>query len=84
MGKESDSWRKREVGVEVKAKIIEETAGEVKVIEAEVKVKRTGKVMADTGSEGQELQMTKAGVCQVSMLGCSEDKGEIIFDINRH
>ena len=84
MGKESDSWRKREVGVEVKAKIIEETAGEVKVIEAEVKVKRTGEVKEDTGSEGQGLQMTKAGACQVSMLGCSEDKGEIIFDINRH
>ena len=85
MGKESDSWRKREVRVEVKAEITEEeTAGEVKVIEAEVKVKRTGEVMEDTGSEGQELQMTKAEACQVSMLGCSEDKGEIIFDINRH
>ena len=85
MGKESDSWRKREVGVEVKAEVTEEeTAGEVKVIEAEVKVKRTGEVMEDTGSEGQELQMTKAEACQVSMLGCSEDKGEIIFYINKH
>ena len=54
----------------------------MKVIEAEAK--RTGEVMADTGSEGQELQMIKAGACLVSMIGCSEDKGEIIFDINRH
>ena len=62
MGKESDSWRKREAGVEVKAEVTEEeTAGEVKVIEAEAEVKRTGEVMADTGSEDQELQMKKAG-----------------------
>merc|ERR1712062_618975 len=52
----------------------EETTGEVKVIEAEAEAKRTGEVMADTESGDQELQMKKAGACQVSMQGCPEDR----------
>ena len=40
--------------------------------------------MADTESEDQELQMKKAGACQVSMQGCPENKGETDLKIFKH